>query len=188
MTPVRVQRGRDSVPIVSKQITAASPGVSRLSRPVVISLRPRFAEAILSGRKTVELRRHRMAAPLGTLLIIYCSAPVMAVVGTVLLHDRDTDTPGALWKRYRDHMGLTRAEFREYLSGLAVATALTLRDAQRLSVPLPLQVLRQDGLFQPPQSFRYLSPTDPTALRDLSGSPTPFGVPVSAVPSPRELN
>ncbi|WNV87649.1 hypothetical protein [Umezawaea sp. Da 62-37] len=149
--------------------TATSLGASTLSRPVVISLRPRFADAILSGGKTVELRRHRMAAPLGTLLIIYCSAPVMAVVGTVLLEERDTDTPTALWRRYRDHMGLSRAEFREYLSGLAMATALTLRDAQPLKAPLPLRDLRRDGLFQPPQSFRYLSPADPAALQDLLG-------------------
>ena len=88
---------------------------------------------------------------------------VMAVVGTVLLEERDTDTPAALWKRYRDHMGLSRAEFREYLSGLDTATALTLSDARSLSVPLPLRDLRRDGLFQPPQSFRYLSPTDPAA-------------------------
>ncbi|SMD24482.1 Predicted transcriptional regulator, contains an HTH and PUA-like domains [Lentzea albidocapillata] len=145
-------------------MTASS---ATLSRPVVISLRPRFADAILSGEKTVELRRHRMAAPLGTLLILYSSAPVMAVVGTAVLADRHTDRPTALWNRHRLHMSLTRAEFRDYLTGTDTGTALSLRDVVRLPTPFSLGHLRQEGAFQPPQSFRYLSSDDPEVLHHL---------------------
>lgn len=153
---------------MSETITAAPTAPSAtLSRPVVISLRPRFADAILSGEKTVELRRHRMAAPLGTLLILYSSAPVMAVVGTAVLADRDTDRPSSLWNRHRHSMSLTRAEFRDYLTGTDTATALSLRDVTRLPSPFSLSRLRQAGAFQPPQSFRYLSPDDPDMLHHL---------------------
>jgi predicted transcriptional regulator len=75
-------------------------------RPLLLSLRPRFAQAILDGTKTVELRRTRVSAPPGTLLVLYASSPVMAVVGVAPLADRDAASLATIWRRYRDKLGL----------------------------------------------------------------------------------
>ncbi|HEX6354758.1 ASCH domain-containing protein [Actinophytocola sp.] len=141
-----------------------------LLRPLVLSLRPRFANAILDGTKTVELRRTRLSAPNGTLLILYASTPVMAVIGTAILTDRDTDTPSRIWRRHRLSLSLTKAEYDAYLAGASTATAVTVASPQRLSEPYTLSALRTRATFRPPQSFRYLSDQDPVQLHDLERS------------------
>ncbi|MEY7971074.1 ASCH domain-containing protein [Saccharomonospora xinjiangensis] len=137
-------------------------------RPLLLSLRPRFANAILEGTKTVELRRTRVSAPPGTLLVLYASSPVMAVVGVATLADRDTASPTAIWRRYRSKLGLSRAEFADYLTGVAHATALTIAAPRALTEPLTLTWLRTHSAFQPPQSYRYIAPTDPSPLTELA--------------------
>jgi predicted transcriptional regulator len=116
--------------------TAAEPEPqTSVLRPLLLSLRPRFAEAILDGTKTVELRRTRLSAPNGTLLILYASTPVMAVVGTAVLTERDTDTPHQIWRRHHSNLALTKAEYDAYLLGAEVATAVTVASPERLSKP-----------------------------------------------------
>ena len=136
-------------------------------RPLLLSLRPRFAEAILDGSKTIELRRTRVAAPPGTHLLLYASAPIMAVVGVAVLGERHTARPSTIWRRHRTSLGLSRAEFDQYLAGAQFATALDITQAQALPDPFTLAWLRSHAWFQPPQSYRYIAPTDPAPLREL---------------------
>ncbi|ROP37212.1 ASCH domain-containing protein [Saccharothrix texasensis] len=137
-------------------------------RPLLLSLRPRFAQAILDGTKTVELRRTRVSAPPGTLLVIYSSSPVMAVVGVATLADRDTASPATIWRRYRSQLGLSQAEFSDYFAGAEQATALSIAAPRTLPTPLTLARLRAHSAFQPPQSYRYIAPTDPSPLTELA--------------------
>ncbi|MFC8045122.1 hypothetical protein [Nocardia sp. NPDC057353] len=137
-------------------------------RPLLLSLRPRFAEAILDGSKTVELRRTRVSAPSGTLLVLYASSPVMAVVGVATLADRDTASPSAIWRRHRHHIGLSHAEFTDYFEGTEQATAISVIAPHSLPSPLTLGQLRAHSAFQPPQSYRYLAATDPSPLTELA--------------------
>jgi hypothetical protein len=39
-------------------------------------------------------------------VILYATAPTVAVVGTAIVEARDTDTPASIWRRYRAHMAL----------------------------------------------------------------------------------
>jgi predicted transcriptional regulator len=137
-------------------------------RALLLSLRPRFAAAILNGTKTVELRRTRLSAPSGTPLVLYASSPIMAVVGTATLADRHNASPAAIWRAHRDALGLTRAEFADYLTGVDQATAITIENPQALLDPFTLAWLRRHAVFQPPQSYRYIAPGDPTPLHDLA--------------------
>ncbi|MFD9735734.1 hypothetical protein [Umezawaea sp. NPDC059074] len=150
-------------------VTAAEPSALETGlRPLLLSLRPRFADAILDRSKTVELRRTRIAAPAGTQLILYSSTPVMAVVGVATLMDRDVDTPARIWRRYRTKMGLSRAEFDQYFEGADLATAVVVGNATRLVDAHTLAYLRSQTGFHPPQSFRYLSSKDPEVLHNLT--------------------
>jgi predicted transcriptional regulator len=137
-------------------------------RPLLLSLRPRFAHAILDGTKTVELRRTRVSAPPGTLLVLYASSPVMAVVGVATLADRDAASPAIIWRRYSDRLGLSQAEFAAYFTGAEYATALSIAAPRALPEPLTLTWLRTYASFQPPQSYRYIAPTDPAPLTELA--------------------
>ncbi|MGW5055677.1 hypothetical protein [Actinokineospora sp. NPDC004072] len=135
-----------------------------------MSLRPRFVHAILDGSKTVELRRTRVSAPPGTLIVLYASSPVMAVLGLATLADRHTASPMTIWRKHRANVGISRAEFLDYFAGATHATALTIADPQPLAAPLTLAVLRSHAEFQPPQSYRYIAPADPAPLRELTAA------------------
>ncbi|MEU5260717.1 ASCH domain-containing protein [Amycolatopsis sp. NPDC021455] len=134
------------------------------ARPLVLSLRPRFAEAILDGSKTVELRRTRLQAPAGTRLVLYAASPVMAVVGVATLEAVESATPNQIWRRHRLAVGLDRREFDAYFADAQRATALIISSPQRLAEPPDLATMRAETGFRPPQSYRYLTPVDPQVL------------------------
>ncbi|MFF8868004.1 ASCH domain-containing protein [Streptomyces sp. NPDC015139] len=126
-------------------------------RALLLSLHPRFATAILSGDKTVELRRQRVAVPPGTPVIIYATSPVMALTGTARLTGVDTAAPGQIWRRHRTNCGISKTEYTAYMDGAGHASALMLDSPRPLSSPVPLDHLRVTSAFHPPQSYRYLT-------------------------------
>jgi predicted transcriptional regulator len=136
-------------------------------RTLLLSLRPRYADAILDGTKTIEIRRRPVNAEAGTPIILYSSSPVMAVVGTAFLGAVQTLNTEAAWQQHRDVLGVARQELDSYLEGIPNAYLLHIEGVRRLNNPLPLGHLRSEGPFQPPQSFRYLSAMDPLSLRRL---------------------
>lgn len=142
-------------------------------RVLLLSLRPRFADAILSGTKTVELRRRPVNAEPGTQVILYSSSPVTAVVGTARLSGVTVSDPETAWSKHQHFLGLTKDEYDGYLDGSANAYLLHLTQVCTLNEPLHLHQLRQDGAFHPPQSFRYIASSDPLPLRELVGAERP---------------
>lgn len=134
-------------------------------RALLLSLKPTFAELLLSGEKTVELRRVRPRAAAGTLAIVYASTPVRAVLGTCTVADIGEEHPSVIWRLHGPRTGLRWHEFNEYFLGQGSAVAITVIAPCRLDEPVPLRVLRAGPYgFSPPQSFRYLTPHQTDAL------------------------
>ena len=65
---------------------------------IIISIHPNYAEDILIGEKTVELRRRAPRIKEQTKLWIYATRPICAIVGSVVLESNVTKTPDQLWK------------------------------------------------------------------------------------------
>jgi predicted transcriptional regulator len=126
-------------------------------RALLLSVRPRYAHAILNGTKTAEIRRQRPAVHPGTLVIIYATKPVGALVGTARISDISCGNPADMWEQHHGSTGVTRAEYDAYLSGAETAHLLFLRRVQRLEPLLTLEQIRSAVTFQPPQSYRYLN-------------------------------
>ena len=126
-------------------------------RMLILSLKPRFAEAILSGEKTVELRRVEPKIKVPTRALVYATTPVRAMLGTCIVSAAVSDSLTTLWERYSSRTGLQYAEFLRYFNGVKVGAALTLHAAERFDSQIPLAELRSSPLgFRPPQSFAYL--------------------------------
>ncbi|WP_419865083.1 ASCH domain-containing protein [Candidatus Poriferisodalis sp.] len=140
---------------------AADKARSGLGHVLVLSLKPRYASAIVSGAKTIELRRTRPRIATPTLALIYSTRPVMSLVGTCRVDSIESQSLRDLWCLASSRAGISRREFHEYFSGLSEGIALHLSDAQRAETPVSLAQLRRlvDG-FRPPQSFGYLSADD----------------------------
>ena len=127
------------------------------SRMVVLSLRPRFAEAILAGDKTVELRRTVPKIVVPTRALLYAATPVRALLGTCIVTDVASVAPAVLWEEYGSRTGLLHHEFQQYFEGVDTGAALTLADPQPFSRRIPLEDLRaRPRGFRPPQSFGYV--------------------------------
>ncbi|GAA2357091.1 ASCH domain-containing protein [Streptomyces carpaticus] len=134
-------------------------------RAMLLSVHPRFATAILAGSKTVEVRRQRVAAPPGTPVLLYATAPTMALVGMARIASIHVGSPREVWWEHRARTGISRREYDAYMVGATRASGLTLEDPVPFDEPVPLSALRSAGTFHPPQSYRYLRSAD---LRQVS--------------------
>ncbi|GGV03930.1 hypothetical protein GCM10010275_49100 [Streptomyces litmocidini] len=129
-------------------------------RAMLLSVHPRFATAILAGTKTVEVRRQRVAAPPGTPVLLYATAPTMAIVGMARIASVQVASPREVWSVSRMSAGISRREYDEYMTGATQASGLALEEPVTFEDPVPLAALRASGSFHPPQSYRYLTSED----------------------------
>ena len=126
-------------------------------RMVVLSLKPRFAEAILVGDKTVELRRTEPKIVVPTRALLYATTPVRALLGTCVITSVKSADLGVLWREHGSRTALLYHEFHQYFEDVDVGTALTLTQPREFSRKIPLQDLRATPRsFRPPQSFAYV--------------------------------
>ena len=137
-------------------MTVEMPGLDP-DRMVVLSLKPRFAEAILAGVKTVELRRTVPKIVVPTRALLYAASPVRALLGTCIITSVQRLDLAALWREHGPGSALQYHEFQKYFEGVDVGTALTLTQPRAFNRPIPLQDLRaRPEDFRPPQSFAYV--------------------------------
>ncbi len=152
---------------------------------VLVSLRPRFADLVLDGSKTTELRRGPSRIDPGTIALVYASTPVRALVGAARITEVHTYAPSTVWRRWGSTTGLQRSEFHAYVEGCQRVTALVLGTTRRFPVPISLQELRnRSGSFVVPQSYRFLGVEELGTV--LNGERSPLlGLEVDAVASLR---
>lgn len=139
---------------------------------LLLSIRPRHADAIITGLKTVEVRRRRVSAPAGMTVILYATAPVKAIVATARLRESFVCSADVAWGRFSTVLGLAREELDAYLGG-GHGCLLVLTDVVRLKSPLSLGELRSTQPFRPPQSYRFVRRHDPRALTRLQDGQRP---------------
>jgi predicted transcriptional regulator len=123
---------------------------------LLLSIHPRYVDAILVGDKRFELRRRKPSVEKGAGLI-YSTSPRMELAATFQVAAVTRAPLVMLWQLVRESAGVSRREFDAYFQGCDTGVAIQLSDVLRLSNPIPLQALRQHWCgFQPPQGFRYL--------------------------------
>ena len=132
------------------------------SQVALLSIKPRFAGAILSGEKKVEFRRQPFAREIHFILI-YASSPVQRLVGYFDVAGIDRDTPSHLWSRYGAVSGLSKTEFAAYTEGVDEPVAIRVGRIVTFATPLALQVVATD--LRAPQSFCYV---DAVRLTEIS--------------------
>lgn len=132
---------------------------------VLLSVRPRFAEALLDGTKTVEVRRRPVRLRAGAVCLLYASSPTSALSGALTLAGVDHGAPADLWRRHGSRTALTRDEYDDYLDGRPTACALVVAAPIVFHTPVPLAELRRrNDAFVPPQSYRYVNDGEFRAL------------------------
>lgn len=120
---------------------------------VLLSIKPEFAEKILTGEKRFEFRR---VVPKRSVerVVVYASSPVCRLVGEFTVRRVVSARPAALWRLTRSHAGIPKHYFTAYFKGRSEAHAFEIDSVLRYNEPIDPKVLRRG--FRPPQSFLYL--------------------------------
>ena len=126
-------------------------------RAVLMSIKPRYADMIFAGTKTVELRRVCPKIKQGDLVLVYVSGPRMALVGGFVVDGIVAATPAELCRRHLKHSGLTQDAFLNYFEGATKAYGILIGRTWQFEEAAELAALRRrKGGFHPPQSYRYV--------------------------------
>lgn len=126
-------------------------------RAVLMSIKPRYADMIFAGTKTIELRRVCPKIGPGDLVLVYVSGPRMALVGGFEVEGVATATPAALCRSHLKLSGLNRDAFMNYFEGTTQAYGILIGRTWQFEEATELATLRRrKGGFHPPQSYRYV--------------------------------
>ncbi len=122
-------------------------------RTVLLAIKPRFANAIMAGEKTIEFRKTRFRDRVSR-VVVYASSPTKKVIGYFDVSHIDEDEPTALWERYAEQGSISEDELMDYYGDSHTGVAIGIGLAVPLAKPVPLRKLNRS--FSVPQSFFYL--------------------------------
>ncbi|MDO8961073.1 MAG: ASCH domain-containing protein [Methylophilus sp.] len=125
---------------------------------LLLSIRPKYAEQIFNGEKTVELRRVKPNISSGDTVFVYVSSPTKALLGAFEVDKVVESSPESLWTKVFNIAGVTEEEFIDYYDGTEKAYGIFIKKSWHLESPLALSNLKKKWEnFHPPQSYRYIS-------------------------------
>lgn len=138
-------------------------------KALFISIKPEFVEKIFNGVKNIELRKSAPKIQIDSLVIIYCTSPVMSVIGTCRVNGLILNKPDLLWEDYQDNLGIDKESYNEYFEGKDLAVGIMLKDIVKFEKSISLSEIRSFiSNFQPPQTFRYFDKIKLSKLLKLS--------------------
>jgi predicted transcriptional regulator len=129
---------------------------------ILISVDPRHVRTLLSGEKSVELRRRAISvAPAGRVWI-YGKRPLARIQAVAVVGRVDRLPLDEIWLSHGPSTGITEDEFRTYFQGALIGSAIVFDKVLPFIDGPTLSSLRAElGSFQPPQFFKRLHPNSP---------------------------
>lgn len=125
-------------------------------RNVIISIKPEYALKIVSGEKTIELRRRFPVEGIqGGIALIYASSPLKEIIGYAVIESVQELAIDKLWKRCGKQACVKKDFFYSYFEGVETGFALRLQQPVELIEPLDIKRMKEEFLLSAPQSFRY---------------------------------
>ena len=120
---------------------------------LLLSIKPKYAMAILAGFKRFEYRRVAPLQPVNT-VFLYASDPTKQIVGSFKLGITIYASPEDLWMCTGKEGGISKEDLFEYFDGRERGYALEAKDpVTRLDPPVDPWT---DRGFRPPQNYTYI--------------------------------
>lgn len=119
---------------------------------VILSIKPIYAEKILNGEKTYELRKTIFKNPEINKVIIYASSPVCKVIGEFEIDEILSQELNHLWETTKDSSCVTKDFFESYFNNKKTGYAIKIKNYKRYREALDIQ--NEFGI-KAPQSFSY---------------------------------
>lgn len=118
----------------------------------IISIQPKYANMILDGSKTFELRRAIFKQDVEK-IFIYASSPICKVVGEFSIDKLIEFNLGLLWLQVRESAGVSKEEFYRYFDGKKKGHAIKVKGVKEYQKPLSL--IADFNVATSPQNFCY---------------------------------
>jgi len=129
---------------------------------ILISVEERHASNLLSGNKSVELRRKPLNISSGTLVWIYSKLPRGQVQALAVVDNVVAGSTEKIWKLYGAQSAISRHEFNVYFTDVAIGYAIIFQEVRPLAPILSLSSIREKiAHFHPPQFFKRLTNSGP---------------------------
>lgn len=120
---------------------------------VILSIKPYYAEKILNGEKTYELRKSIFKVPNIKTVIIYASSPISRIIGEFeidgIIHEEIT----ILWKKTKQFTAVNKLFFDEYFANKEKGYAIKIKNIKRYNKTY--NIMEKYGVTAP-QSFSYI--------------------------------
>lgn len=121
---------------------------------VILSIKPVYADGILSGNKKVEFRKKIFKRAVNK-VYMYSSMPQKMIVGYFTIDKIDEDSPEKLWEKYKDVAGIEKKDFFEYFKGHKMGFSIIIDEVEKFKEEInPTDYIEN---FYAPQSYMYLT-------------------------------
>jgi predicted transcriptional regulator len=127
-----------------------------MPKVLLISLKPEFADKILDGTKSIELRKCTPKVEIGDLVIIYTTAPIKEFVGICEVKEIIKMSPSKMWDNYSALLGIDYIRYKQYYKDSKIAVGIKLGILTKFDVGIPLSLVKSYfPKFSPPQTYKY---------------------------------
>ena len=132
-----------------------------LDSSVLISVKLQFSQLIVTGKKTVELRKKIPANLPGRKVYVYSTCPDAKIIGFFEVQSVESLPIVKLWERVRALAGMKEEDFFAYYTEKEQGYAIFFHEFVELKTPVTLEALRKRNPgFVPPQNYHYINPNE----------------------------
>lgn len=124
---------------------------------IFISIHPVYADKIMEGVKTIELRRRFPELDgMQARLFVYSTHPVKSLIGYAEIKDVHHMPIRKIWSSFSNKAHIEKEDFTRYFKGVDYGYAVELKNPIKFSSPVPINFLMENYGIAAPQSYRYL--------------------------------
>ena len=153
---------------MSAAIQPLLPSMNAVRCPLLLSLKPQYADLVFEELKKVELRRRIASHIEDRDVFVYVSSPAMELRGGFRVGNFWCDTPEEIWRRVSDQARINKQDFDTYFEGKDFAYAFEITAVWEFPEPVGLDALRkQFSGFVVPQSWRYVREVEHKFFREM---------------------
>lgn len=121
---------------------------------VLLSVKPKYAEKIVEGKKKYEFRRAIFKKQNIEKVYIYSSSPVSKIVAAFEIEKILKDSPEKIWTLCQKYAGISKKDFFDYFKNSEQAFAIEIGYVDSFKEHIDPFIMIEN--FKPPQSFYYL--------------------------------
>jgi len=123
-----------------------------MMKTILLSVKPEYANKILSGEKRYEYRKMIPKLEIGEILF-YSTVPEKKVVAKVKVTNMLVGAPSDIWNETKEYAGISESGYFHYFNSRGTAYAYVLGRVEKYNPP---KELSDFNINTPPQSFVYI--------------------------------